>query len=252
MSVTTATWEALTVCALGAVRPPSAVPTAIAAASAATPAASTQRETLTCPPRFVVSPGRADPSPISDVSKEQRLVGGGVRVVLALVDEHPARLRALVAGDDPASLEHVDQPARARVADAQAPLQERDGRSLRLHDDLDRLVEERVVVRVELAVLRVVAGLGKDLREFQIALVELLLALPRLLDDERDLFLRDVRALHALQARGAERLEEHVALAEQRLGASRVEDHARVGLRRDGECDARRDVRLDHPGDHVD
>ena len=74
----------------------------------------------------------------------------------------------------------------------------------------------------------------------------------RLLDDQRDLLLRHERALDALQPRGAERLEEHVALAEQAFGAVRVEDHARVRLRRDGEGDPRRDVRLDHPGDHVD
>src|SRR5207245_6824445 len=65
------------------------------------------------------------------------------------LDEHAAGLRALVPGDDLAALEHVDQPPRARVADAQAPLQERHGRGLRLHDDLDRLVEQRVLVRVE-------------------------------------------------------------------------------------------------------
>src|SRR4051794_3458799 len=35
-------------------------------------------------------------------------------------DKHLAGLRALVPGDDPAPLEHVDQAARARVADAEA------------------------------------------------------------------------------------------------------------------------------------
>src|SRR3954462_15023644 len=95
--------------------------------------------------------------------------------------------------------------------------------------------------------------LPKALRELERRLVELLLALvPALLDDERDLLLRHVRALHALQPGGAERLEEHVALAEQALGAGLVEDHARVRLRRNGERDPRRNVRLDHSGDHVD
>ncbi len=54
-----------------------------------------------------------------------------------------------------------------------------------------------------------------------------------------------------LQLRAVAGLEEHVALAEQRLGAVLVEDHARVGLRGDGEGDPRRDVRLDHAGDDV-
>ena len=81
----------------------------------------------------------------------------------ALVDQHAPRLRALVAGDDPAPLEHVDQAAGARVADPQAALEERDGRGLRLHDDLDRPVEQRVLVGVELAVVAVllVGGLGR-------------------------------------------------------------------------------------------
>src|SRR5205085_8020303 len=81
------------------------------------------------------------------------LLGGGVRVVLALVDEDAARLRSLVAGHDPASLEHIDQPTCARIADSEAPLQERYRSGLRLDDDLDRLVQEQIVVGVEIAVL---------------------------------------------------------------------------------------------------
>ena len=152
----------------------------------------------------------------------------------------------------PAPLEHVDQPPGARVADAQAPLQQRDRRGLRGDDDLDRAVEQRVLVGVELAVLAV-GAVGEDLRRVEEGRVDLLLALhARLLDDERDLLLGHVGALDALQPRGAERLVEHVARAEQALGPVLVEDHARVGLRGDGEGDPRGDVRLDHPGDDVD
>src|SRR6516165_4749250 len=68
-------------------------------------------------------------------------------VELCVGDEHPARLRSLVARDDPAPLEHVDQPPGARVADPESPLEERDRSGLRLHDDVDRLVEERILVR---------------------------------------------------------------------------------------------------------
>src|SRR5436190_21708453 len=123
------------------------------------------------------------------------------RVELGLVDEDAARLRAFVAADDPAPLEHVDQAAGARVPDAQAALDERDGCGLRLHDDLDRLVEQRVVVGVEVAVLAaVLVGVGEDLGKLKIALVELLLALARLLDDEGDFLLRDGGALDALES----------------------------------------------------
>ena len=58
-------------------------------------------------------------------------------------------------------------------------------------------------------------------------------------------------ALHAQHAGAAEGTEQHVAFAEQALGAALVEDDARVGLRGDGEGDARRDVRLDEAGDDV-
>src|SRR5690349_9863998 len=93
-----------------------------------------------------------------------------------------------------------------------------------------RRVEQRVLVRVELAVV-VPALVLEHLRRLQQALVELLLALgTALLDDQRDLLLGHERTLEPLQARGAERLEEHVALAEQALGTGLVENHARVGL----------------------
>src|SRR5438552_2328797 len=224
--------------------PPSAAEVETVATSAAKPASAIQRETFTCPP-----------SPINPIRAIlARFTGNRKSLPLGerrFVDEHTTRLRALVAADDPAALEHVDEAARPRVTDSQAPLQERHRRRLRLHDDLDRLVEQRVVVGVELAVLALVLRVGEDLGQLQVALVELLFPLPRLLDDERDLLLGHVRALDALQPRGAERLEQHVALAEERLRAVRVEDDAGVRLRGDGERDPRGHVRLDHSGDHV-
>src|SRR5581483_347060 len=161
------------------------------------------------------APGSSEPTPTRSAhapAPSTDLIGRDVLVELALVDEDAPRLRAFIAADDAAPLEHVDQPAGAGVADAQAALQERHGGGLRLDDDLDRLVEQRILVGVELAVAVGVLGLGEDLRQLEVALVELLLPLPRLLDDERDLFLGDVRTLDALQAGRAERLEEHVAL----------------------------------------
>ena len=97
---------------------------------------------------------------------------------IVLGDEHAARLRALVRRDDPAPLEHVDQPARARVADAQTALEQRDRRGLRGDDDLDRPVEQRILVGVELALVAV-AVVGEHLRQLEEALVDLLLALAR-------------------------------------------------------------------------
>src|SRR5439155_13557744 len=85
---------------------------------------------------------------------------------LGLADQHAARLRALVRRDDPAPLEHVDQSSRPRVADPQAALEQRDGRRLRLDDDLDRPLQQRILVRVELAVL-VPAVLDRPLRRLQ-------------------------------------------------------------------------------------
>src|SRR5690242_3417962 len=77
---------------------------------------------------------------------------------LVLGDEDAPWLRALVRRDDPAPLEHVDQPAGPRVADAKAALKERHTRGLGGHDDFDRLVEQLILVGVELAVV----GVGLD------------------------------------------------------------------------------------------
>ena len=128
--------------------------------------------------------------------------------------------------------------AGPRIADAQAPLDEGDGGGLGLDDDLDRPVEEGILVRVELALLPFVLARA---RSFEERFVELLLTLPAaLLDDQRDLLFADVRALDALEPRGAERLEEHVALAEEALGPGGVEDDPAVGHARDGEGDSAR------------
>ena len=67
-------------------------------------------------------------------------------------DQHLARLRALVAGDDPAALEHVDQAPGAGVADPQAALDHRDRGGLALDHEARRLVEQVVAVGIEVAV----------------------------------------------------------------------------------------------------
>ena len=160
------------------------------------------------------------------------------------------RLGPLVAGDHAAALEHVDQAPRARVAEAQAPLQHRGGGRLHFGDEPDRVGEQRILVGVELVARRALRRLGLDLLEQLLAQLRLALAAP-LLGQLGDLRLVDVGALDALQARAADGAEQHVALPEQRLGAVLVEDHARVGLRGDREGDPRGHVRLDHARDHV-
>src|SRR5215207_167722 len=116
------------------------------------------------------------------------------------LDKHASRLRALVAGDDPAALEHVDQAPGPRVADSEPALEKGYRRGLCLHDDVDRPVEERVLVGVE--VLVAVAELfGRRLRRLKQRLVQLLAALgAALLDEQRDLLLGHVGALHTLKA----------------------------------------------------
>src|SRR5215210_7280217 len=71
---------------------------------------------------------------------------------IGLRDEHLARLGALVSGDHVAALEHVDEPARAGVAEAQAPLQHRRRRRPHLGHEPDRVLQQRVLVRAECVV----------------------------------------------------------------------------------------------------
>src|SRR5215208_3252241 len=125
---------------------------------------------------------------------------------LPLGDENLPRLRALVTGDDPASLEHVDQASCAGVAHPQATLEHGYRRRLALDDDARRL-----------ALARPVLGYPCDL------------------------VLGHERPLEALQSRRPDGPEEHVALPKESLGATLVEDHARVHLRGDRERDPGRE-----------
>src|SRR5262249_61688088 len=97
-------------------------------------------------------------------------------VEIGFLDQHASRLRALVPGDDAAPFEHVDQTSRPCVADPEPPLNQRYRRGLRLHHDLDRLVEQRILVWIELpVVVRLV--LERSLGGLEERLVELLAAL---------------------------------------------------------------------------
>jgi len=61
----------------------------------------------------------------------------------------------------------------------------------------------------------------------------------------------DVSTVHTLGHSAAGRQVEHVALPDQRLCALLVEDGARIHFARDLEGDARWNVGLDKPGNHV-
>src|SRR5699024_11234152 len=70
-----------------------------------------------------------------------------------LLQSHPAHgpppfpYTTLFRSDDAQLLHLVDESAGARIAEAQAALQERSGSLSRLHDALDRLVQHRVAAR---------------------------------------------------------------------------------------------------------
>ena len=65
---------------------------------------------------------------------------------VVLTDEDVTRLAAVVAGDDAHALHDVDQTSGARIADAQAALQQRHRGGAGAYDGLDRLGEQLVGV----------------------------------------------------------------------------------------------------------
>src|SRR5579863_10348307 len=84
-------------------------------------------------------PGRA--GAFGQVHEDARHVG--------LCDQNLTRLGTLVAGDDSATLEHVDQPARTRIPKPQTPLQHRGRCRAHRGDETDRLLQQGVLIRVE-------------------------------------------------------------------------------------------------------
>src|SRR5205814_6623102 len=72
-------------------------------------------------------------------------------------DEDLPRLGALAGADDPVLLHHVDEPGGLRIAEAHAPLQERD-RPLPLADDQPHAVPVEIVAVG--AAVAVVAAVG--------------------------------------------------------------------------------------------
>jgi hypothetical protein len=137
----------------------------------------------------------ADPR---NVRRARNALVGNHAGQLGFINQDSAGFGPLVARDDAAALEHVDQPSCTRIADTQTALEQTRGGRLGCDDDLDRPLEQRVLVGVELTVVVVV--LGRRFRRLEQALVQLLLALgAALLNDQCDLFLADVGALEALK-----------------------------------------------------
>ena len=80
------------------------------------------------------------------LAEDSRQVGRG--------DQYLARLRPFVTGDHAAAFEHVDQAAGAGVSDPQTALDHRYGSGLGVDHELDRFVEQVVLVGIEVAVGR--------------------------------------------------------------------------------------------------
>ncbi len=150
------------------------------------------------------------------------------------------------------ALHLLDQTRGAVVADAQVPLHERDRRPPGLEHDRHRLVVHRIGFGVGAFDRHAVGVVACDAAFEQSLDVLRLAQLLQVLDDAMHFAVRHERAVHALRVAGSRRQEQHVALAEQRLGAHLVENRARVDLARHLERNARRNVRLDEAGDHVD
>src|SRR5207248_10493361 len=157
------------------------------------------------------------------------------------------RLGALVAADHTVLGQLVDDPAGARVADVELPLDQAHRGAALGGDRPGRLREEWV----QLALLATFAKAGVNrLVEDLLHEATLALGLPPT-HDRVNLAVGDEGALDPGRLAGVDRLVEHVPPAEQLFGAAGVEDHPAVDLGADREGDPGRDVRLDEAGDDV-
>src|SRR5687767_1919566 len=86
----------------------------------------------------------------SDVKGVGKLAGNPVD--FPLFNQYASRFRSLIPRDDATPFQHVDQASRPRVADPQPALEQRDRGRLGLDDDLDRLLEQRILVGIEVVV----------------------------------------------------------------------------------------------------
>src|SRR5260370_25807137 len=160
------------------------------------------------------------------------------------------RLAAVRRTDDTVALHAIQNARRTPVAQAKMPLQGRRRSLSHLEHETHGVFVLRVLLLVgKLALGRSVAFVGRRDQE-ALVVFRLVLSLPEI-DHALDLRLRNERAVHACQARGARRQEQHVALAQQVLGTHHVENGPRIYARGHTEADARREVGLDQAGDHV-
>src|SRR5215218_835114 len=160
-----------------------------------------------------------------------------------------AALGSLVGSDDALALQGVYDPAGPGVPDPETPLYGAHRGLLRRHHEARRLRQELILRLIGL--FGIPFGL-RDLLDVARLGASLLACLDGRGDNALDLGLGDKGPLYARGPQSRDRLEEHVAHAEQGLGAHRVQYHPTVHLARDGEGDPARDVGFDHPGYHVD
>src|ERR1700722_2311904 len=84
-----------------------------------------------------------------------------VRSPAVQVDQNVPRLRAFAWADNAPILQFIHDARRARVAEAQAPLQQRDARLLFAADDFDALLDQIFVFIAAAFLAQAADGFGK-------------------------------------------------------------------------------------------
>src|SRR5207249_2078152 len=150
------------------------------------------------------------------------------------------------------ALHLLDESRRPVVADAKVALHQRYRRPARLENERYRLVVHRVRFAARAIDGQIVFAVAvRSTIENPIEILRTALRL-QVLDDAVHFCVGHECTVHALRMPDSRRHIKHVALAEQRLGAHLIEDGTRVDLACDLKRDARWNVCLDEPGNHVD
>src|SRR5687768_11053588 len=148
--------------------------------------------------------------------------GPAVSAGAVQINQNVARLGAFAGADDAAIFEFVHNAGSARIAEAQAPLQEGDTGFLFAADDIDTLLDEGFVLFGAALGLEGGDGPGELFVDFQF--VARFSLTPDEIDDRLDLLVGDEHALGANQFGRAGRQIKHVAFAQEFIGAHGVEN----------------------------
>src|SRR5215467_4299219 len=173
-------------------------------------------------PLLTLTPPLTLPSPLRGEGFVSRTSLASLGEVFG-ADEYLPGLRPLAGADDVVLLHHVDEARGLGIAEAEPPLQKRDGRRALGDDEVHRVPVDVVTLGASAAPVLLHHG-QLDLLVHRGALLAQELA------DGLHLVVGDPAAVHPRLARGARRHEDHVPAAEELLGAVAVEDGARVHL----------------------